>query len=239
MAHVPRIHVAGHIAPGPLTIEGEAAKRLGTVMRVHEGEALLVFSGDGHEWNAVVSSVARGVVRVAVGELARMAPLPTLMVEVWCALVRSNRFDWMVEKVTEAGADIIRPLVCDFSARGETASAGRQERWQRIVVEASEQCGRLHLPVVAEPVRFIDQLPKLRAPMLFAHREGARSWTETAALLPRMGSVVIAIGPEGGFSPAEAAAAKAHGALTTSLGPHILRTETAAIAATVLVRATV
>ena len=237
MAHIPRIHVAGHIAPGQLTIAGEPAKRLGAVMRVREGDALLVFSGDGHEWQAVVGSVGRGEVRVEVGALARMEPLPALTVELWCALVRPNRFDWMVEKVTEAGADIIRPLLCDFSARGEGASTGRKERWERITVEASEQSGRLHLPVVAEPVRFVDQLAKLHAPLLFAHLEVARNWAETEPLLPRTGALVIAIGPEGGFSPAEVAAAKAHGALVTALGPHILRTETAALAAVVLVRA--
>jgi 16S rRNA (uracil1498-N3)-methyltransferase len=125
----------------------------------------------------------------------------------------------------------------DHAARGEGGSAARHDRWERIIIEASEQCGRLHLPALGEPAHLMTLLGRLHAPMVFAHLEGARPWRETAALLPARGTVIVAIGPEGGFSPAEVAAARAHGALVTSLGPNILRTETAALAATVLLRA--
>ena len=206
-------------------------------MRVRHGDPLLLFPGDGHEWQATVTDVSRGSVRLDVAGILRHVPLPALTIEVWCAIVRPNRFDWMLEKVTEAGADIIRPLVCDHSARGEGGSAARRERWDRVVIEASEQSGRLHIPVITEPARFMDLVAHPRTALVVAHLEGARAWSETAALLPRLGSVAVAIGPEGGFSAAEVSAAKAHGALLTSLGPNILRTETAALAVTVLLRA--
>lgn len=237
VAHVPRLYLPGHIAPGPLTVTGESAQRLSSVMRVRHGDPLLLFAGDGHEWQATVSDVSRGSVRLEIAGIVRQVPLPVLAIEIWCAIVRPNRFDWMLEKVTEAGADIIRPLLCDHSARGEGGSAARRERWQRVVIEASEQSGRLHVPVITEPARFVDLLTHPRTPLIVAHLEGARAWGESAALLPTRGAVAVAIGPEGGFSPAEIAAAKAHGALLTSLGPNILRTETAALAATVLLRA--
>lgn len=237
VAHGPRLYRPGHIAPGPLTVAGDAAQRLASVMRVRHGDPLFLFSGDGHEWQATVTDVSRGSVRLEVAGILRHVPLPALAIEIWCAIVRPNRFDWMLEKVTEAGADIIRPLLCDRSARGEGGSAARRERWERVVIEASEQSGRLHIPVITEPARFVDLVSHQRTALIVAHLEDAREWRETAALVPARGAVAVAIGPEGGFSPAEVSAAKAHGALLTSLGPNILRTETAALAATVLLRA--
>jgi 16S rRNA (uracil1498-N3)-methyltransferase len=237
VAHVPRVYFPGHFGIGPLVVTGEPAQRLASVMRVREGDPLLLFPGDGHEWHATVAAVSRSSVRVDILGLARQAPLPALSIEIWCAIVRPGRFDWMLEKVTEAGADVIRPLLCDHSARGEGGSAARRERWERIIIEASEQCGRLYIPVITEPARFAEIVSHLRSPLVLAHMEDAREWRETAALLPDHGSLAVAVGPEGGFSPAEVAAARAHGALATLLGPNILRSETAALAATVLLRA--
>ncbi len=236
MAPVPRLHVPGHIAAGPLRLDGDAAKRLGAVMRLREGDEFLVFSGDGREWLATVQGVKRGVVLATVGAVVRQEAAPALVVELWCALVRPNRFDWAIEKATEAGADVIRPLVCEFNARAETASAMRQERWERIAVEASEQSGRLHLPVVTGPVTFGAALERLHAPIVIAHPGGV-AWPQAKALLPARGTVVVAIGPEGGFSEREVAAAKTHGAIPLSLGANILRTETAALLAVGLLRA--
>ena len=170
-----------------------------------------------------------------VRDLARQEPAPALTVEVWCALVRPNRFDWAIEKCTEAGADLIRPLVTEHAARGETASAARTERWTRIAIEAAEQSGRLFLPVIEPPEKFAALVERQRRVLLIADRDG-RPWSEVEPLLPPRGQVTVAIGPEGGFTEDEVALATRHGALSVRLGPHILRTETAAIAATALLR---
>lgn len=235
MAHIPRICLPGHLSPGPLRIDGEQGKRLSSVMRLRAGDVFFVFSGDGREWEARVAQVGKGGVLAEVGGIRRQAAAPSLVIEAWVAIVRPNRFDWAIEKCIEAGADVIRPMVAEHSARGEGASAGRQERWQRIAVEAAEQSGRLHLGVVEPPATFEALLRRHHGALLLADAAGA-CWAETERLVPQAGTVAIAIGPEGGFSADEVARARAQGALPVSLGPNILRTETAAVVATALVR---
>ncbi len=234
MTHVPRLYLP-HAGAGRVVLDSAQARRLGAVMRLREGDAFLVFAGDGREWRARVEGNIRGNVHATVEELVRQEPPPPLTVEVWCGMVRANRFDWAVEKCTEAGADIIRPLITEHAARGEDASAARMERWGRLVVEASEQCGRLYLPVVEPPAHFDRLLDHLHAPLVIGAR-GGMPWPEVVPLLPAQGRVSVAIGPEGGFSDGEIARAKAAGAPAVSFGPHILRTETAAVAAVALLR---
>ena len=235
MARQPRIYVPGRIALGPLRLDKDQSRRLTSVMRLRPGDPFLVFGGDGHEWQATVSGNLRGQVEAEVGELVRHAPAPALIVDLWCGLVRANRFDWAVEKCTEAGADIIRPLVTEHAARGEEASASRIERWQRITAEAAEQSGRLFVPVIEPPSPFARLLDASGHVLVLADAAG-QPWDQTRRLLPDRGMVAIAIGPEGGFSEEEVRAARARGALVTRLGPNILRTETAAVVATALLR---
>lgn len=236
MAHVPRVYLPGPLGPGLLLLDGEPGRRLATVMRVREGDQVRLFAGDGREWGATVRGTAKAKVELEVGPVERQEGPPALTVEVWCGLVRPNRFDWALEKCTEAGADIIRPLLSAYAARGEGESAGRQERWQRIVVEASEQCGRLWVPVVEAPGRFEQMLERARGTVIIGE-QGGMAWSGARALLPGQGHVVLAVGPEGGFSAEEVAKAKAKGALAVSMGPGVLRTETAAVVGTALLRA--
>jgi 16S rRNA (uracil1498-N3)-methyltransferase len=237
VAHTPRVYVAGHLAPGNLHLDAQQSRRLAAVMRLREGDGFLVFCGDGCEWHATVQQVTKSGLDATVGALARQEGLPALIVEVWCGLVRPNRFDWAIEKCVEAGADMTRPLVSEFLARSESASGARQERWTRIAIEATEQSGRLFVAAVEHPEPFASLLARARhVPVVIAHQDG-KSWRDVSALLPTSGTVALAIGPEGGFSPEEISRAQAHGALLASLGPNTLRTETAALVATALVRA--
>jgi 16S rRNA (uracil1498-N3)-methyltransferase len=234
--HIPRLYVPGHIKPGPLSLTREQAKRLTSVMRLQPGDELRVFSGDGREWRAVAGTVSKMGMLVDVRDLARQQPLPERVVEVWCALVRPNRFDWAIEKCVEAGADLIRPIVTDHAARGDGASPARQERWERIAAEAMEQSGRLHPAVMERPLPLTEALSRHHGALVMADGAG-RLWPEVVPLLPLRGAVAVAIGPEGGWSEAELDRARRAGALVASLGPNTLRTETAAVVATALLRA--
>lgn len=235
VAHVPRIYRAGHLAPGPLLIDGELARRLAAVMRVRSGEEFRLFAGDGREWQATVTDVGRQAIRVDVGAVTRQEPPAQLAVEIWVGLVRANRFDWTVEKCTEAGADVIRPLVSEYSARGEGPSSGRAERWQRIAVEAAEQSARLYLPAI-EPIATLDDLLSRHHGSVLLADAGGSPWVQTVPILPAEGRIALIVGPEGGLSAEEVARSRARGALVVSLGPNILRTETAAVVAVGLVR---
>lgn len=236
MGHIPRLYVPGRLAAGPLTVNGDQAKRLSAVMRLREGDEFRVFAGDGREWRAVLKRAGKSGAQAEVRDVTRQQPQAGRVVEVWCSLVRPNRFDWALEKCVEAGADVIRPLLAEHAARGEGGSATRQERWQRIVCEAMEQCGRLYPALIERPARFDDLLARHHGAIVVADGAG-KPWSEVRGLLPERGIVAVAIGPEGGFSEAELARARAEGALVASLGPNILRTETAAVVAAALLRA--
>lgn len=236
MAHIPRIYHAGSLTAGPLALDGDVAKRLVGVMRVGLGEEFLLFSGDGREWKARVTGVGRPGMTATVEGVARQAsPLPVVL-ETWIGVIRPTRFETALEKCVEAGADIIRLIAGEYSQRGDEASANRLERWQRIVIEAAEQSGRLFLPVIEPPERLPRLLDSYRGALVVADGAGG-SALDVAPLLPQTGRLALAVGPEGGFSPDEGAMLKRRGALPLTLGPYILRTETAAIAGTAALRA--
>lgn len=236
MPHIPRLYRPGRIGPGPLTLDAEASRHLGQVLRMRPGETFLVFGGDGSEWLARIDAAAgKQGVAATVLELTRQEPAAALQVELCCALVRAAKFDLVVEKCTVLGADVIRPLTCERTNRGDDPSGPRRERWERIAVEAAEQSGRLRVPVIAA-VASLDEMLQRQGTFLFADGSGA-PWDEAARLIADAGHVRILVGPEGGWSSAETAKARAAGGIVTRLGPNILRTETAAMAAVALVRA--
>lgn len=237
VGHVPRVYQPGINAPGIIELRGDPARHLAGVLRVRPGDPVLLFAGDGREWQSTVCAARKDVVQVEVRQLAREEPPPAPTLELWIGLVRAQRFDLAVEKCTEAGADLIRPLISTHAARGEATSAARLDRWKRIAVEAAEQSNRLFVPAIADPAPFEALRASGSGAVLVADGSG-RPWTEIAPIVSHASAVAIAVGPEGGWSPAELAAARERGALITHFGPTTLRTETAAIVAAALVRTT-
>jgi 16S rRNA (uracil1498-N3)-methyltransferase len=235
MSHVPRLYRAGSLGPGSLVLEGDTATRLTTVMRMRLGEPFVLFCGDGREWHATVSSAGRGTLTVTVSDVARQATPPAVVLETWIGTATAGRLDTAVEKCVEAGADIIKFFGSEFSSRSDAASPNRLERWQRIVVEAAEQCGRLYLPLVEYTGPLARALDVYRGPLVVAERQG-RSAAELQPLLPGSGHLAFVVGPAGGLSPAELGVLDRRGALRLTLGPHILRSETAAIVGTAVLR---
>lgn len=236
MAHVPRLYHPGPLEPGPLTLGGEASKRLTTVMRLAPGDPFLVFAGDGHEWHARLTSTARGNSIATVEGLARQGAPPAVVLETWIGVIRTNRLETAIEKCVEAGADIIRLVNAAYSQRGDAPSDTRGERWRRIIVEAAEQSGRLWLPVLEPPQPLSRMIETFHGALVVADQHG-RGAPELAPLLPRSGHLALVTGPEGGLAPEELELLRRKGALPMTLGPYILRAETAAIAGTAQLRA--
>lgn len=236
MEALPRICVPEGVGPGPLELAGAQARHLAGSRRLRKGDEFLVFSGDGGEYRARIEDASRERVTATVGDVTRREPPPERLVEVWCANVRANRMEWAIEKCVEAGVDVFRPIRTERSVRGQELSESRRERWERIAIEAAEQCGRLYLPVIAPVTAFDEELEERGGALVLANRDGT-PWREVAERLPEQGSVVIAVGPEGGFSEDEITSAIEAGALVASLGPNTLRTETAAVVAVALARA--
>ena len=224
----PRLFVAETLAAGAsVRIEGNPAHYLARVMRVGTGDVVILCDDVTGEWTARVVDAGKRDVVLEVSELLRgREAVPDLCL---CpALLKKDRFDLILEKATELGAARIQPLV----TRRCVADKLNLERARAITTEAAEQCARTARPALAEPVK-LDALladwPEERA-LFFADENGGEP--AAAAFRAHQGPAAILTGPEGGFDEAERAAIRAHpAARPITLGPRILRGETAAIAA--------
>ena len=205
-------------------LDDGAARHLRDVLRLRPGAELRVFDGAGHERTATIATIDRRGVTLSLGVTVEPLPEPPVPVTLACAFPRGQRGDWIVEKATELGA---AHLVALASERGVLRPGpGRLDRWRRIAVEASEQCGRATLPAIeeGEPVFSPGSLALIAIPgATLGVSQAVRQATVPA-------SVTLLVGPEGGWSTEERAARIAAGAIPVGLGPRVLRTETAAIA---------
>lgn len=214
-----------------IRFSAEATEQMRRVLRLGPGDLVGAFDGSGQEYLVrLTATAATG----AVGEIeatAERASEPRLAIRLAQALLPRDRFELVLQKGTEVGVAGFVPLVTERSLVPAGAlGAERLERWRRIVQEAAEQSGRTRVPRVEAPVRLAELLGDARGPLLLAwEREAARGPRRALAEIgPRLaGELTLVVGPEGGFGPAEIEAAVAAGALTVSLGPRILRAETA------------
>lgn len=223
----PRLFIEDTIAQGRrFTLDGPQAHYLGKVMRVGEGDAVILCDNLTGEWVARVSQVAKRRVDVTVAEKLRVREA---VPDLWLcpALLKKDRFELVLEKASELGAARIQPVV----TRRCVADKLNLDRARTITIEAAEQCARTALPELAEPVKLealLRDWPETRA-LFFADEEGGEPAAEAFANTPSAG---LLVGPEGGFDDAERERIRAHpAARPISLGPRILRGETAAIAA--------
>lgn len=227
----PRLFVAGPLSAGAsVTLDGNPAHYLAKVMRVAPGDVVILCDDLTGEWAAKVVTVGKREVVLDVAEkLREREAVPDLWL---CpALLKKDRFDLVLEKATELGAAEIRPVL----TRRCVADKLNPERARAIVVEAAEQCARTALPVLAEPIPLAALLrdwPSGRT-LFFADELGGDP--AAAAFAAHVGPAAILTGPEGGFDDAERDAIRALSqAVPVSLGPRILRGETAALAAIAL-----
>jgi 16S rRNA (uracil1498-N3)-methyltransferase len=218
-----------------LTIrEPQAVHHLVRVLRVKPGEPLECLDGEGRRYTGrVLRCAAREV--VVQGAWGAEEPLPRLRLTLGQALIKPERFEWVIEKATELGAARILPMVAARSAAQPPASrtAARLLRWRRIAEAAAAQCGRSRLPVIEPPVLLAQVLDRLQdGPVLVFTLNDATIPFESA--LPRLRSAdaaAVLIGPEGDFTSDEVALAGRAGGVAVRFGGAVLRSETAAIAA--------
>lgn len=221
-----RFYTSFSLSPGPVLLQGAEAHHLATVRRFSPGDRVTLFNGDGHEYPAEVVSADRKTVSLNVlGVESPDRELP-FSLEVAAPLPKGDRGDFLIEKLTELGVTDFTPLITRRSV--VVPREGKQEKLTRAVIEASKQCGRNRLMQVHPAANWSEycrrsDLPQVR---LLAHP------TATTPLHTAPGSCCIAVGPEGGFTAEEVADALAAGWQSVSLGPRILRVETAAVALT-------
>jgi 16S rRNA (uracil1498-N3)-methyltransferase len=223
----PRLFVDEELAPGPRRIDGPAAHYLLSVMRSKAGDPVKLFDDRTGEWLATVAAAGKRDLTVDVVErLSEREAVPDLWL---CAApLKKGRVDWMAEKACELGVARFVPVL----TRRAVVDKLNTDRLRAHMVEAAEQCGRTALPEMAEPVKLSALLrdwPGTRA-LFFADETGGAP--AAVAMRARPGPAAVLIGPEGGFDDAEREAIRAlPQAVATSLGPRILRADTAAAAA--------
>ena len=229
---IPRIYHPSSLNSGnTLSLDGSAANHLTRVLRLSAGAPLILFNGEGGEYEANIVSIVKNSVKVRTGEFnSRECESP---VTTWLAqgISRGERMDYTLQKAVELGINRIIPLFterCGVQLDGERLEK-RLKHWQSIVISACEQCGRNRVPPVSSPLTLTQWLTipgdSLR---LVLDSEGGHTFAQLTA---PSGPITLLIGPEGGLSNIELDLAKQAGYLSLRLGTRILRTETAALAA--------
>ena len=226
-----RIHTPLALDPGQrIQLDGSQAHYLGRVLRVSAGQTVALFNGDGHEYVAEITDVSKRGVSLHIDSRLPGISEPGVKITVVQAISRGERMDHTLQKCTELGACAFQPLFADrveVRLRGDKA-AKRQQHWQGVVISACEQSGRAVVPPVHTPLGLEEWLasPAQGQRLVLAPEAGCRL---ADTLLES--SVELAVGPEGGFSEVEMARMTSNGVQAVSLGPRILRTETAGPAA--------
>ena len=209
-------------------LEGDEARHLTRVLRAKVGDTVSLFDGGGREWPARVASIGRDRVELDTGSPTFDPPPAGIPVTLAVALPKGDRQKWMVEKLTELGTSRLVPLETTRGVAEATASA--QARLERVVIEACKQCGRNRLMEVATGralERLLAEVPA-DACVVIAHPGGLP--LDEAVARSAATEVIALVGPEGGFTDEELDGADRAGVIRVSLGQHILRVETAAIA---------
>jgi 16S rRNA (uracil1498-N3)-methyltransferase len=233
----PRLYVPAERLVGErVTITGPEHRHLGRVLRARPGDRVTLFDGAGGEVEARVDRVGRDETELELGarrtSIAAGVPITLLT-----AIPRGALMDFLVQKTAELGVGRLIPIVTERSVARPDAEAGRRARWEKIAREAARQCGRADVPEIAAPTPLAAALaaPDL-PPRRLALFEGERGRSLRAELVETAPApTALLVGPEGGFAPAEMAAAHAAGFVPVGLGRLILRVETAAIVAVALV----
>lgn len=229
---------------GELTLPDEIAHQARDVLRLGPGDTLCLLDGVGGEYPAEIVRISRREVTARVGAREEGLPQPAVRLTLCLGLLKATRFEWALQKGTELGVATFQPLLTERAvAATEEFGAAKRRRYERILAEALEQCGGAWLPALTAPHTLAEALASAPADAICLipwEEEAASPLTETlvseaarhtSAADPE---VWLFIGPEGGFSAREVAQAREAGALAVTLGPRILRAETAAIVAAAL-----
>ena len=226
----------------PVVLDGEQAHQIRRVLRMRPGERVTLLDNRGWAYEASLLSYGESDARFDVICRRTATGEPRSHITLYQAVLKGERFSWALQKGTEVGVSRFVPVVCDRNVAGDLSSAEqKRERWERIIQEAAEQSGRGRLPVLA-PAQTFESVVRPGRSLLTAseptrlilwEQEGATSLRQALAGCNLAGDALIEVlvGPEGGFTVAEVDLAERWGARRVTLGPRILRAETAGVVA--------
>jgi 16S rRNA (uracil1498-N3)-methyltransferase len=213
-----------------LLLSKESSHYLSKVLRLREGSVLRLFNGRDGEFLARLAKITKHEVEVEIAERLIEPKLGSLKIDLYLGLSKGDRMDYGIQKSTELGVASITPFYSQHSGvkLKEERVENRLRHWQQIAVSASEQCGRLDVPLINEPLQLSEWLDSSQPSVtVVIDPNGDTNLSD----LPTSNSINLLVGPEGGFAEEELLAAKKSGCTIAVLGSRILRTETAPIAA--------
>ncbi len=214
---------------GSVQLEAGAAHHLVKVLRAQVGDTITLFNGTGLDWQCSISALEKRAVTVSVGNASNPNTESPLATQLGLCLSKGDRFDWAIQKATEAGVTNITPLYSDRVDIKLPADRipKRMAHWQQIVRSACEQCGRATVPTIFHPTPLSDWVREQSTDIkLFLHHRETGTLPET-----RPSSIALLVGPEGGLSDIDRGHANDAGFIGLKLGPRVLRTETAPVVA--------
>lgn len=227
-----------------LTLRAEEARHLRDVLRLRIGDRVHVFDGAGKEFDCSIDESRKDTARLKVlAEVAPARPESPLQLTLAVALLKSDKFDLVVQKATELGVARVVPVttkLADIRLRDDSDANKRVTRWQRIALEASKQSGRAVVPEVTHPISFTDLLLSThdteQRKLMFSEREGQSLLEIKDTLNHTQLQILALVGSEGGWTDEEISLARDHSWRVVTLGGRTLRAETAAIAVAVLLQ---
>jgi 16S rRNA (uracil1498-N3)-methyltransferase len=230
---IPRIYTAQDLRIGrEVLLPEQAGEHAVRVLRLERGHPLILINGDGREYDAALTSLARRAVTAVVTASREVDREPGLRITLAQSIARGEKMDWIIQKATELGVSHIAPLVTERTEvkLDEERAERRMAHWDSVIESACEQCGRTALPTLGAPQRLDKWLTSLQGNDLRCALmpEGDTSLKELTTIDD---GIVIVVGPEGGLSDQDIAMLKHAQFIGLKLGPRILRTETAGLAA--------
>jgi len=230
---LPRIYHPGPLTTGAcLRLSDTAGHHLANVLRLSVGQPLLIFNGEGKDYVATITGLKKSKVEVSLGEATVVTNEAQRYVHLGQALARADKMDWIIQKAVELGVKEITPVLTEHCGHrlNKTQLDKKTVHWQAVIISAAEQCGRARLPHLNSALDFSCWLNQVSTSQkLIASLATARPLRQIK--ISNQQPVTLLIGPEGGFSKAELLLAEQQGFQAFQLGPRVLRTETAALAA--------
>ena len=237
----PRLFLLDDLNKSLIDLNTQQAQYLRRVLRLRSGDSVVLFNGLGDERHAVVDTLARVGSKVRVTQAAEPLPESPLELSLLQAVAKGEAMDLIVQKATELGVKTISPILTDFGVvrLDDTRAARRVDHWQKIARSACEQCGRHCPPIINPPQGLPEALANAPSNSIRVtlHPNGPETLHHIALEASGASRLWLLVGPEGGLSRSELSRADDAGFRRVGLGPRILRTETAALAACTLVQA--
>jgi len=237
---IARIYTTQALASAELlTLEPAASRHLASVLRLGTGDTLTLFNGNGYDYSARVETLARDAARLRIGQAGPPEPTMPLRIRLALGVSKGERMDFALQKSVELGVCALQPLFTERSVvrLRDDRLHKRVQHWQGVIVAACEQSGRRRLPTLAQPQPLsnwlaLEQEPATR--LLLDHRG---DYPLTALAPSSDATLTLLVGPEGGLARGERDAAIARGFTGVRLGPRVMRTETAPLAAIAAIQA--